>query len=276
MDTATIAAISVGGIALILFGMLIATLLRPRFYPAGQPIDNALDYLTFLNWFKVLYYFIPYGLFLFGIIYDGLVEKIKFFPAGFIGLLAVYINSWIAFAFRGNTLDSDICGVPGLSKWGSDISPQNIVFTSTVMGYIASYITNKRGTIEIMSTGAAWIAFVAVWLVQTWIYNLTGCPTTKTWRTFGPVQIVPPILAMIFGGGIGSLFGWVFSTYVSVGTGISPEQQQALLGGGKSGPAMAPTTDTVGAGKCSPTDSDDAFVCEAYKNGELVTSTIVE
>jgi hypothetical protein len=74
---------------------------------------------------------------------------------------------------------------------------------------------------------------------------------------------------------IGGLSGYGFSTLKgdTAGVGISSEAKQSLASGG---PAMAPTSGTAGAGKCSPTDSDDQFVCEAYKNGELVTSTIVE
>ncbi len=72
---------------------------------------------------------------------------------------------------------------------------------------------------------------------------------------------------------IGGLAGYGFSYLQgdTAGVGISSEAKQNL-----GGPAMAPTSGTPGAGKCSSTDSDDQFVCEAYKNGELVTSTIVE
>jgi len=256
-------------------GMAIAYRNSPVAYQAGPRLYGVFDYFSIINWFKVLYYFLPYGLFLFGVIYDGLIEKIKFFPAGFVGLLAVYINSW--FSSGGNTVDQDICGIPGLSQWGSDLSPQNMVFVSAVLSYIATYITVKRDTIEIMSVGASWIALTAIWVLQTFFYNTTGCSTTKAWRTPGPVQIVPPLLALVWGGGVGALFGWVFATFVNVGGGVSPEQQNALVGAGKSAPAMAPTSGTAGAGKCSSTGGDDdQFVCEAYKNGELVTSTIAE
>ncbi len=274
-DTATVAVTATVSTILSILATLLVIYARPRTYEAGDFKEGADTYFSMINWFKVLYYFLPYGLFLFGIVFDGLVQKIKFFPAGFVGLLAVYLNSLIAYATGGKTQDTDLCGVPGLTKWGSDISPQNIVFTSAVLGYISTYISVKSDTFELMSAGAAWIGFGIVTIIQFGIYNFTKSCKEKAWKV-GPVQIVPPLLATIWGTGIGSLFAWVFASFVNVGSGLTPSQQQTLLGGGTSGPAMAPTTDTAGAGKCSPTGDDDQFVCEAYKNGELVTSTIVE
>ena len=107
----------IGGSSIVL--AIIINILYNKFavkgsYPSGpkQPIN-----LPVFNWFKVLYYFLPYGLFLFVVIYDGLVRKVKFFPAGFVGLATVYINSLISYFASGriSTTDKDICGVPGIS-----------------------------------------------------------------------------------------------------------------------------------------------------------------
>jgi len=272
MDTSTIAIISsVGSAVVAVIATLIYVGMRPKAYPAGPFVEKALDYLSIVNWFKILYYFLPYGLFLFGIIYDGLVQKIKFFPAGFIALLAVYVNSVVSGMLGKGTVDTDICGIPGMSKWGSEIAPQNIVFVSAILSYIAMYMSINPGFKDEGTVAPSWIGYAVVSIAQMSIFAAGDCATSKPW--FGGK------LATISALAIGSLFGiaggGLIGKYVNVGSGVSDIGQQKLVGG-TSAPAMAPTTNTVGAGTCSPTDSDDQFVCEAYKNGELVTSTIVE
>jgi hypothetical protein len=238
-----------------------------------------------LNWFRILYYFLPYGLFLFGIIYDGLIRKIKFFPAGFIGLINVYLNSLLSTIFGKTTIDADICGIPGMSGWGSSLAPQNILFSTTVLSYIASYITASQS--DSAYSGAAWGSVGIVFLIQVYAYYQNKCYTSKLTTVSGVStsgwigdfagSITPLIYALSGGLLVGGGFGVLFQKYVTgdtAGVGLSSEQKQVLTSG--KGPAMAPTSSTPGAGKCSSTDSDDQFVCEAYKNGELVTSTIVE
>lgn len=248
-------------------------------YPAG-PTTETIFKFSLINWFRVLYYFLPYGLFLFGTIYDGLVRKIKFFPAGFIGLGVVLLNHSLSnFLSRSGvgSIDSDVCGIPGMSTWGSDFAPQNISFTATVLSYIAAYITNSQT--DSSYTGSAWAGVFAVWFLQLIAFNWNGCDTSKrdgwTFIVFPKAEkFIPPILGLMSGLLWGGLSGYLISKYVTgdtAGVGLASEAKQSL-----GGPAMAPTSGTPGAGKCSSTDSDDQFVCEAYKNGELVTSTIVE
>ena len=163
-----------------------------------------------------------------------------------------------------------------MSKIGSDIAPQNITFASAVLSYIASYISASQS--DSQYSGIAWAGVFSVWLLQTIIFNVSDCMSSKTyWFLTGgnniAKRIVPPFLGLATGMLYGGLAGYGISTLGgNVGIGIA--QQQSLVGG--KGPAMAPTSGTAGAGTCSPTNNDDQFVCEAYKNGELVTSTIVE
>jgi hypothetical protein len=248
----------------------------PTAYAEGAPLYETSQYFSLINWFRILYYFLPYGLFLFGVIYDGLVRKIKFFPAGFIGLVAVYLNSLISYFVNGRVpvIDSDSCGIPGMSKSGSVIAPQNILFTTTVLSYIASYITNTQS--DSAYSGAAWGGVGISALIGGAMYYRNNCYGDGTKWTLSFLGSVTPILYAVMGGMlIGGISGWQISSAIGDGGGIglSSEQKQSLSTGK---PAMAPTSGTSGAGKCSPTDSDDQFVCEAYKNGELVTSTIVE
>jgi hypothetical protein len=277
MDTGTIVGASLGSAAVAIVATLIALGKRPRLYEAGPYTTSATDYLTIGNWFRVLYYFLPYGLFLFGVIYDGLVRKIKFFPAGFIGLAAVYLNSWISYAMSGGVAvtDKDVCGIPGMSAWGSHLAPNNILFSTTVMSYIAAYITASQS--DASYSGAAWGGVGIVFAISAIRFYFDKCGSENGpsigWIAGGIGSVfIALAVGMLIGGGS----GYGFSTLKgdTSGIGLSSEANQSLSQ--TSGPAMASTSDTAGAGKCSPTSDDDQFVCEAYKNGELVTSTIVE
>lgn len=253
----------------------------PNLYSPGPRVAKVGETFSLVNWFKVLYYFLPYGLFLFGIIYDGLVRKIKFFPAGFIALGATYLNSTLSGFLKNDTIDTDVCGIPGMSEWGSAIGAQNITFSTAVLSYIASYLSTSDN-FDYSFKGIAWAGVFAVWILQTVVFNVSGCSTQRVWwGSFDNIAIsknlAGPVIGLMSGMLWGGLSGFLFSKYITgddSGVGLSSEQKQVLTQ--KSGPAMASTSGTAGAGKCSPTGDDDQFVCEAYKNGELVTSTIVE
>lgn len=273
-------AIGASAVTLLVTGAVYYYTKVPNLYPAGPRVAEIGETFSLVNWFKVLYYFLPYGLFLFGIIYDGLVRKIKFFPAGFIALGATYLNSTLSGFLRNDTIDTDVCGIPGMSEWGSAIGAQNITFSTAVLSYIASYLSTS-GDFDSSFKGMAWAGVFGVWILQTFVFNMSGCKDSRSWfgafdSEFGK-RFAGPTIGLLSGMLWGGLSGFLFSKYITgddSGVGLSSEQKQALTQ--KSGPAMASTSGTAGAGKCSPTGDDDQFVCEAYKNGELVTSTIVE
>ena len=250
----------------------------PQTYTGGPRKIPFKDFGSIVTWFKVLMYFLPYALFLFGVIYDGLVRKIKFFPAGFIGLLAVYTNWFIStYLFNSgiSVIDTDACGIPGMSNSGSNIIPQSVLFNVTVMSHLAAYITATQS--DISYRGASWLGVAAVWGIGIFQFYYNDCyDRPGGWKFNGGTGISSLFYALAAGMLIGGVSGYGFSTLQGddSGVGISSEAKQSLTQTSK--PAMAPTTDTAGAGKCSPTGDDDQFVCEAYKNGELVTSTIVE
>lgn len=177
---------------------------------------------------KTLYYFIPYSLFLFGIIYDAINAKIQYLPAGFVGLLAVFLN-YVAssFLYRNERMlerDIDICGIPGMGTLWSRISPQNMLFSTTVLSYITAVnVTLHPSTLKATLSG---VSLVIVFLLQLLMYWLNGCykPVTgqPEWAS-GAGQytiLVPPIFALA--GGL--LFGWLFGWGISLLLG--PEEEK--------------------------------------------------
>ena len=175
---------------------------------------------------KTLYYFIPYSLFLFGIIYDTINGKIKYFPAGFIGLIAVFLNYLSSsFLYSGYTFlqkDLDICGIPGMSTLWSRLSPQNILFSSTILSYITfTNVTNDPGSLSATLSG---ISLLLVFLLQWLMYYLNKCGVNSDPRfvfaEYPYMAAFPPVFALIGGLLFGGLSGWLITNYL-----VKPDEE---------------------------------------------------
>lgn len=189
--------------------------------------ETAPRTLAIMTGGKTLYYFIPYSLFLFGVIYDMINGKIKYFPAGFVGLLAVFLNYLTSSFLYSKELflqkDLDICGIPGLSTLWSRLSPQNILFSSTVLSYITfTNVTNDPGSLSATLSG---IALLLVFLLQFLMYYLNKCGTGSN-----PIYFlanneyffwIPPVWALAGGLLFGGLFGWLITTFL-----VKPDEEK--------------------------------------------------
>lgn len=177
---------------------------------------------------KTLYYFIPYSLFLFGIIYDAINGKFKYFLAGFIGLIAIFLNYLASSALYANEIflqkDIDICGIPGMSTLWSRLSPQNILFSSTVLSYItATNVVSDPGSLSATLSG---ITLLLVFLLQWLMYYLNKCHlnTNPRWALAEykyMVYFFPPI----FGLAGGLLFGWLSGWFITLFL-VEPEEKK--------------------------------------------------
>lgn len=171
-----------------------------------------LNALSIITAGKALYYFIPYSLFLFGIVYDAINLKLKYLPAGFIGLLAVFLNYTFSSVFPEGLVYSDLCGIPGMGAMGSNISPQNILFSTTVLSYIT--FTNVAIDPSSINNIVPGISIAIIFLLQLLMYYLNGC-STLGWKTNALSSLLPPILALAGGLLIGGLFGWGFTLLIN-------------------------------------------------------------
>jgi hypothetical protein len=241
--------------------------LGSRFFRAFPPITGSLT-----NGFRIMYYFLPYALFIAGALIDITTTRLQFFPAGLTGFVAVLLNYLISMFYTGPVTDRDMCGIPGLSAVGSSVAPQSMVFNLSTLSHIAMYISLKQGIFGVNKIWPAWVAYVAVAVLNSFVLYGTGCFNDN-------VDALKKIgFGLVFGTLAGLLGGWV-SSKLLVPSGSSG---QPLLGPG--GTQTCPDGSTPGPNGECPTSSsqtcsavgDDQFVCEAYKNGQLVTSTIVE
>lgn len=224
--------------------------LGSRFFRAFPPITGSLT-----NGFRIMYYFLPYALFIAGALIDITTTRLQFFPAGLTGFVAVILNYLIGMLLTGPVTDRDMCGIPGLSAIGSSFAPQSMVFNLSTLSYIATYISLKQGVFGVNKIWPAWVAYVAVAVLNSSVLYATGCfnDGTDALKKIG--------LGLVFGTGAGALGGWVAS--------------ERLSSSSSSSDSGTPGTPPPDAGTCSAPNDQDQFVCEAYKNGQLVTSTIV-
>jgi len=194
---------------------------------------------------------------------------------------------------------TDVCSLPGFEWLENKVAPQGIIMSMTVLWYLI---------IELWDTGAGTqsiaisITTVIVFLVQWLVLSKSGCLNSyvfSTWSVFTALLMsitfagtsygiqkqiakykspssnspVPPIPSATPG---------TFVCPPGTAQAVSGDGCVPLLGpgGGIAPSGLGSSTETINVGgsneKTQAVDDNDQFVCEAYKDGELVTSTIVE
>ena len=327
-----------GGIGLIV-GILTA------FTPGGQGAtfrDRILS-TPILAPTLILHYFLPYGLIILTLFMDIMSQLPQGVFGVAIGFVLMVLNRTIGGA---PDFPNDLCEIPGMKGLASKLMPQSLLFVSTVVFYLASFVTVSTGlasptSIQITGTtgamgsniqssggvtavspspstrvGASWGLAVAVVLIQLFgILSTPGCLVDSlTIGTFTLPPTTRAILSVIVGGAIGgglavpiANLSITQASYSVSGQGASAQgtivnpapsttpfgpsstqsrgpgfvREQFQLGAGLGEMPMpsqgggAPIDIAKSSGAVTPGESSDQFVCEAYKNGQLVTSTLV-
>jgi hypothetical protein len=194
--------------------------------------------------------------------------------------------------FRIDPYPSGYCDVPGFTWASNMIAPTSIILTQTIVWFnmIKDWDTgNSRHSILVGSVSTA--VFALQWLAL----KMNGCLTPYKSGLFAP--LVGYIISIAFAG---TAYGVIKNMPASMslsGGGASGTIKPSVTPTGMKCPAgynLSPSGDCIpnlgpggtqfeipiavgGERKTSePVDDQDAFVCEAYKDGELVTSTIVD
>lgn len=180
------------------------------------------------------------------------------------------------------------CSLPGFEWLENTFAPQGLVMSMTVLFYILIELwdTNQASN----SLGIGMITLFTV-LLQGAAFVRNGCLTRYTYGKWSiPIALV---MGITFAG---SAYGTVKATrkYLGIKGGATlqrPNNTNFSMNTNTNkvcpvGTHLSPEGNCVGADseeipvgqfqgeKSSPTDPNDQFVCEAYKDGELVTSTI--
>jgi hypothetical protein len=222
----------------------------------------------------ILYFFLPYSLILLGPIIDAITTKFQFVPATIVGITSIFMN-WAISTFFNNGVSpvpSNIaCEIPGLSIFSSNLIPQPMMASLSILAYFATYISRSTlsGTIihpSISFTNAGnliwpvWAVYGVVAAVYTAALMGSGCLTVK--------GVLPAIIAPSVYGGIFGILGFEFLAPRYDPGGAAATNSRPLIGGASS------TTPTVGT--CAAGSSDGEFICESFENGKLKRTTMTE
>lgn len=267
-------------------------------YALYNPATRAALSSTFGAFFFAIVNFIPFGFITFGFIADIIGQDFRYSIASIVGLIAIVVNFFIALMMGKSVAWEAVgqerpgpawCMIPGLEKFENKRMPMSIVSAWSILTYYMIFALTKRdlsANISILSS----IGILSITQLAT--FYGSDCSMfyedSSTWR----------ILSLLLGIGIGAS-GWaVVSTFYPSQTpfmdvrgsgskysGLGNKdnfvgsREHMLSGPGWDGSVQSPTFQKMvprtGA-QCSKDQSEqgDEFVCEAYKNGQLVTEKI--
>jgi hypothetical protein len=176
---------------------------------------------------------------------------------------------------RGGALP---CDVPGFEWLSSDIAPQSIVMSMTVLWYI---LIESWDTGQGSQTIALGVTTAIVFFLQCGVLRAGDC-------RFGVWSfVIALIMGITFAGtsyGIQKLLPQSTNSSAGPNATYGPGNTIGCPNGqvfNKIKKKCMYTNEQViqvgdQGGQSEPVNDDDQFVCEAYRDGELITSTIVE
>ena len=232
---------------------------------------------TTSDWVKkyllALFQYFPTSLVMFGFISDAINEDFRYSLASIIGILSVILNYLIGglaktfFSIDVTKLQTNTnCSVPGFQFLDSPVSPQGIVLPVAIFSYLFIDFGLNRSPSENSGTAGLFLLFFGIHLVVMY--------SNKCFDAYYGVLL--SILIAIFIGFMSGLFGWI-----GVHS-LAPERLPSASynytpssSSNDSGPTLGPGGTPVSSVEtCSAPNDQDQFVCDLYKNGELITSTI--
>jgi len=229
------------------------------------------------DWFKTyllaLFQYFPTSLVMFGFISDAINEEFRYSLASIIGILSVILNYFVGgvvktlFKIDLTKLNPNTdCSVPGFEFLDSVVSPQGIVLPVAIFSYLFIDFGLNRPASENSGTAGLFLLFFGIHLVVMY--------SNKCFDAYYGVLL--SILIAMFIGFMSGLFGWI-----GVHS-LAPERLPSASynytpssSSNDSGPTLGPGGTPVSSVEtCSAPNDQDQFVCDLYKNGELITSTI--
>jgi MFS family permease len=275
----------------VVFSSILGLALAAGFgYALYNPTSRAAITSTLGAFFFAIVNFIPFGFITFGFIADIIGQDFRYSIASIVGLIAIVVNFFIAL-ITGKSVIMEVpgqerpgpawCMIPGLEKFENKRMPMSIVSAWAVLSYYIIFAGTKRNTVQNISIYSS-IGLLAITQLAT--FYGSDCSMyyedSSTWR----------VISLLLGIGIGAS-GWAVvstfypsqSPFVDVRQSANTEnfigREHMLSGKGWDGSVQSPTFQKLvprtGA-QCSKDQSEegDEFICEAYKNGKLVTEKI--
>jgi hypothetical protein len=153
---------------------------------------------------------------------------------------------------------SEFCSFPGLERFDNKWAPQNILVVTAVMFY---YMIGEWESGNADRTVAPGLTLLVTVLAQIGTMYSSGC-LDPIWS---------PAVAIV-GGAVFGITGYHITKAISGSSTPFIANQTTKTAGGFSG--VEDATKPADGSKCSQANDDDQFVCDLYKNGELVTTTV--
>jgi len=228
--------------------------------------------------------FIPFGLITFGFIADIVGQEFRYSIASIIGIVSIILNKFVFgriadlfFLTPSSTELSSVvdtghmwCFIPGLEGLESKSLPMNFIVMGSIMTYYLIFGTLNRSSASNISLIASFLIFP---IIQGLAFYLGGC---NQWYSSG-------ILGNFISWGVGIMLGAIGYAIVNAVDPAKSPFNYNWTGSTAASSGYRSSAPNPGVGgvpptgaKCSAADTDDnnAFVCEAYKNGVLVTEKI--
>jgi len=157
---------------------------------------------------------------------------------------------------------NEFCSFPGLENFDNKYAPQNILVVTTIMFY---YMIGEWESGNASRTVAPGVTLLLTVLAQIGTMYASGC-LNPWWSPVGA----------IVGGSVFGISGYhIVKALNGSATPFIANQTTKTAGG--LGDVEAPPIDAAkpaDGSKCAQANDDDQFVCDLYKNGELVTTTV--
>lgn len=228
--------------------------------------------------------FIPFGLITFGFIADMIGQEYRYSIGSILGIAVIIVNSFLARLVEPafglppvtSTGTSDSgggwCMIPGLEHLENRVTPMNFVSSAAILTYYLIFAAQNRPLSQNTSIIMISVLIPAAQFLSFW---LSGCSAYYAQGSIGK------FLAIVLGIAAGAITYWVISSTFpqSAPFGYGLKNPVTPSAGWQSSGPVAPPPGIGGpqtGAKCSAanTDDDNAYVCEAYKNGVLVTEKI--
>ena len=181
---------------------------------------------------------------------------------------------------------TNMCSLPGFEWLENTVAPQGIVMSMTVLWYLLIELWDTGRTSQSIALG---VVTGVVFLLQGAVLYKNNCLAPYKYGIYSiPISLV---MAITFASSsyfiqksfLGGSSGGAPVPPTSTPTGPKcPDGTVMNSDGTMCLPVLGGKTSQVGVGagapseKSAPVNDDDQFVCEAYKDGELVTSTVVD
>lgn len=225
-----------------------------------------------------LFLYLPTSLVMFGFIADAIQEELRYSIASLIGILSVFLNSFVGLLVNMFVkMPSSVlatgqgCTVPGFEALESIFAPQGIVLPVSIFTYFFIDFGTTRPPSENIGTAVLFGVYLLTHIAVLWS---SGCFSKYYWTSPFVTVGAGLLIGSVLGGISYGVVHAVAPNKLPSGNYVAPASSDGstpkkLVGPG--GTLLGGATSSVG--RCSAPNDQDQFVCEAYKNGQLVSST---